>query len=230
MLTRRRHQFLEHLKKLYRETSAPVHYIAVAEALGVSKWTAYDVLTELEKEGYLEREYIINSSEKVPGRSMIMFVPTSLAEKISKVKLTRAVDWHQARSRLLDTLGNLSPDEVSRVIRELLDDMPGMGNPLITCAYGLTILLVLLKALGKKAMYMVHRALKKAPRPDAGLFIVTGTGIGLVANMLSQSPVIKQLDSYLYNLQEQIDNLTGGEHKLLLDFVKEALEKDCLSQ
>ncbi|WP_258360795.1 hypothetical protein [Moorella sulfitireducens (nom. illeg.)] len=221
MLTRRRSQFLERIKAIYQETGEPVHYITVAEDLQVSKWTAYDVLLELEKEGFLERQYVVNSNEKTPGRSMIMFVPTDLAE----IHPTFALDWQQVRSRLLETLSNILPREAGRVARELLEEMPGKAHPVITSAYILTILLVYLKSLGEKALQLVRNALTKAPRPEAGLLLATGTGWGLAANMLPQGKLAGQLAGYLSYLQEQIENLTGGEHKLLVDFLHEALER-----
>lgn len=230
MLTRRRHQFLERIKKIYRETRAPVHYVEVAEALSVSKWTAYDILLELEKQGFLERQYVINNNEKTPGRSMIKFIPTPRAESIDGVSTGESnttVAWQQAKRKLLATLSNLLPREASRVVRELLEEVPGKEQPVINCAYVLTIMLVLLKTLGEKAIQLVHHALKKAPRPEAGLFLVAGTGLGLVANLIPHGPLAGQLTGYLSNLQDQIDNLTGGEHKLLLDFVHEALEQSC---
>ncbi|AOQ22731.1 hypothetical protein [Neomoorella thermoacetica] len=228
MLTRRRRQFLDKIKKIYQETGKPVHYIAVAEALKVSKWTAYDVLLELEKEGFLERQYIVNSNEKTPGRSMVMFVPSPLAASLEGSggnTSSFVLDWQQARARLLDALANLLPREAGQVAGELLQEMPGKTNPVITSAYTLTILLVYLKSLGERALQVVRSALDKASRPEAGLFLATGTGLGLAVNMLSQNPLAGQLAGYLNRLQEHIENLTGREHKLLLDFLHEALER-----
>ncbi|WP_338833858.1 hypothetical protein MHLNE_02330 [Moorella humiferrea] len=221
MLTRRRTQFLERIKEIYQETGEPVHYITVAEALGVSKWTAYDILQELEKDGFLERKYVVNSNEKTPGRSMIMFVPTPLAAGEGNF----AVDWQEARARLLETVGNLLPREAGRVARELLEEIPGKAHPVITCAYTLTVLLVYLKSLGEKALQLVRGALKNARRPEAGLLLATGTGLGLAANMGPQGSLAGQLAAYLSRLQEQIEALNGGEHKLLLEFLHEALER-----
>ncbi|BCV20153.1 hypothetical protein [Moorella sp. Hama-1] len=228
MLTGRRRQFLDKIRKLYRETGAPVHYITVAEGLQVSKWTAYDVLLELEKEGFLERQYIVNSNEKSPGRSMVMFVPVTAAPDAGGnggSPPAFSLDWQQARTRLLDALSNLLPREAGRVAGELLQEMSKKNHPVITSAYTLTILLVYLKSLGKRALQVVRNALQKAPRPEAGLFLATGTGLGLAVNMLSQNPLAGQLAGYLNRLQEQIGKLSGGEHKLLADFLHEALER-----
>jgi hypothetical protein len=221
MLTRRRAQFLDRIQAIYQQTGEPVHYITVAEALQVSKWTAYDVLLELEKEGYLERQYIVNNNEKTPGRSMIMFLPAPLAGGNS----TFAMDWQQVRARLLDTLGDLLPREAGRVAHELMEEIPGKVYPVITCAYTLTVLLAYLKSLGEKALSLVCGALQKAPRPEAGLLLATGTGLGLAVNLLPQGNPAAQMAGYLNRLQEQIGNLTSGEHRLLLDFLHEALER-----
>ncbi len=48
--------------RIHQETGLPVHYVAVAERLEVSKWTAYDMLRQLEKSGYLEVEYAVAGS------------------------------------------------------------------------------------------------------------------------------------------------------------------------
>jgi len=73
-LTERRKQFLRGVVDMYRRTRLPVHYETLAERLGVSKWTAYDVLRALEEQGLLTRDYTVNRGE--PGRSQIVFVPT----------------------------------------------------------------------------------------------------------------------------------------------------------
>jgi Iron dependent repressor, N-terminal DNA binding domain. len=72
-LTRRRREFLSKINKLYQGTGQPVHYTTVAQALGVSKWTAYDILRELEKEDLLNVEYAVSREERNPGRSQVFF-------------------------------------------------------------------------------------------------------------------------------------------------------------
>ncbi|NLW07674.1 MAG: hypothetical protein GX039_06825, partial [Clostridia bacterium] len=192
------------------------------------KWTAYDMLLELEKQGFLERRYVVNSNEKIPGRSLLKFVPTLRADSISKEgKEEDSVnaDWQHARGKLLKTLSNLLPREANKVVGKLLAEIPGKEQPVINCAYVLTILLVLLKVLEEKAIQLLQHALQKVPRPEIGLFLVAGTGFGLLANPASQASVSSQLSAYVSNLQDQITTLSGGEHKLLLEFIHEALDK-----
>jgi hypothetical protein len=159
---------------------------------------------------------------------MIKFVPTLRAASIGEEGQEGFIvdDWQHARGKLLKTLSTLLPLEANKVVRELLAEMPGKEQPLIKCAYVLTILLVLLKVLGEKAIKLVYHALKKAPGPEVGLLLVTGTGFGLIANLASHVSFSGQLGGYLNNLQDQIATLSGGEHQLLLDFVREALEQN----
>lgn len=228
MLTQRRLQFLNKIKKLYQETSAPVHYVTVAETLKVSKWTAYDLLRELEKEGFLQREYVVNSLEKLPGRSMIMFIPTDKAYQIAEGEagwVNWHGDWQEVKERLLKIFNGLSPQEVKGVVHELLQEMQGKEHPLISSAYTLTVLLIYLKALGEKALNLIRTALQRVARPEMGLALVTGTALGLAANNSPQLPFTAQLMRYVHSLQEQIEHFTNREKKLLADFLREALNQ-----
>lgn len=229
MLTQRRMQFLNKIKKLYQETAAPVHYVTVAETLKVSKWTAYDLLRELEKEGFLEREYVVNSLEKLPGRSMIMFIPTDKAYQIGEGEAGRVNDWYsdwqEVKEKLLTIFNGLSLHEVKGVVQELLQEMQGKDHPLISSAYTLTVLLIYLKALGEKALNLLRTALQRVARPEMGLALVTGTALGLAANNSPQLPFTAQLMRYIHSLQEQIEHFTHREKKLLADFLREALNQ-----
>src|SRR4051812_19689025 len=79
-LTKRRREFLDQIYRQYQTTKLPVHYSEVAEAIGVSKWTAYDVLKTLENQGLLKRTYSTNENET--GRSLVVFSPTKLADEV----------------------------------------------------------------------------------------------------------------------------------------------------
>jgi DNA-binding Lrp family transcriptional regulator len=71
-LTRRQRDFLEALIELYKETRESVSYKEVAEKMGVSKWTAYDLIQELNRKGFLKVEYRLRPG---PGRSEVRFIP-----------------------------------------------------------------------------------------------------------------------------------------------------------
>ena len=128
-LTRRRKEFLYKIKKIHENTGAPVHYITVSEALGVSKWTAYDIMKELEKEGYLRSEYAVSREEKFPGRSAILFLPTPKAEELflkEKEEIDHMDEWQAAREKLLGMFEKVQKSGSNKIIDELLKEMPAI--------------------------------------------------------------------------------------------------------
>ena len=72
-LTRRQEEFVENLFDLYQEYNGPVHYSQLAERLGVSPFTAYDMLCMLEEKGVVASEYHLASDKSGPGRAERVF-------------------------------------------------------------------------------------------------------------------------------------------------------------
>lgn len=231
MLTPRRLQFLNKIKALYEESAAPVHYATVAEKLKVSKWTAYDLLRELEKDGFLRREYVVNATEKLPGRSMIMFVPTSKAYQMEAIEgegvnpLHWYRDWQEVKERLLKIFSGLSPQEARAAVAQLLQEIKGKEHPLILAAYTLSLLLLCLKTFGEKGLNLMRAALQRVTGPEMGLVLATGTGLGLAAHTSSHLPFVGQVTGLIHRFYEHLDKFTNSEKKLLSDFLKEALER-----
>ncbi len=78
-LTRRQEIFVQKMFDLKKEFDGPVHYSLLAERLGVSPFTAYDMLCLLEEKGYVTSEYQLPSDKIGPGRAERLFFPTSKA-------------------------------------------------------------------------------------------------------------------------------------------------------
>lgn len=150
-LTKRRLQFLHTLVELYQKTKLPIHYEALAKSLGVSKWTAYDMLKEIEKLGFITRSYEVNT--KVTGRSQVVFVPTDKASDLfnqSRNELVDLVDWKKTVeniSGLLKDLNNTGPNEA---VRKIWAEIPEASVRINFCAYIIGLLLMYLKKLGGK--------------------------------------------------------------------------------
>jgi len=104
-LTERRKQFLQQIVNLYEKTGLPVHYITLANLIGVSKWTAYDMLKGLEKNGLLKRDYTITPNEL--GRSMIVFTPTTKAEELFGQKRNKICNQSELEDIKNSVLGSL---------------------------------------------------------------------------------------------------------------------------
>lgn len=49
--------------------------MTLAKVIGDSKWKAYDMMMELEKNGYIIRGYSVNPGEK--GQSQVVFQPSA---------------------------------------------------------------------------------------------------------------------------------------------------------
>lgn len=75
-LTARRRECLAALDAAARAAGGAVHYSAVAEPLGISAWTAYDLLRELERDGLVATSYTHRAGVAV-GRTQVGFTPTA---------------------------------------------------------------------------------------------------------------------------------------------------------
>lgn len=75
-ITRRQEEFITSLHELCIELNGPIHYSVLAERLGVSPFTAYDMLCLLEEKGMATSEYQLASNKNGPGRAERVFCPS----------------------------------------------------------------------------------------------------------------------------------------------------------
>ncbi len=106
-LTRRQREFLEVLVELYNETGKPVSYKDVAEKMDVSKWTAYDIIQELLKKGFLKVEYRLRPG---PGRSEVHYIPKDasmvrVGAKDRKASLELISSWIKDKIEKYEKMG-----------------------------------------------------------------------------------------------------------------------------
>jgi Mn-dependent DtxR family transcriptional regulator len=78
-LTRRQEEFVKKMLELRQEFDGPVHYSLLAERLGVSPLTAYDMLCLLEEKGFVASAYQLPSDKNGPGRAERVFTPGRMA-------------------------------------------------------------------------------------------------------------------------------------------------------
>lgn len=78
-LTRRQEEFVQKMIELKQEFEGPVRYAVLAERLGVSPFTAYDMLCLLEEKGYVTSAYLLPGDKSGPGRAERVFYPGELA-------------------------------------------------------------------------------------------------------------------------------------------------------
>lgn len=226
-LTQRRKEFLIKIKQLYEKNNAPVHYITVAEKLGVSKWSAYEMLKELEKKGFLAAKYIVDQEKKNPGRSMVFFIPTKITEEVlsKKEQLSNQLEeWHRTKEYLLQMFKNLEKPGPQKAIDELLEKMSAIEMPIILSAYIITFLIVCLKIFSSKSIQFIKKHVLFTSKPEIALSMFAGAVLGNILKTAANFNLIDQLTAYIKQFQNSIDEINFQEKTLLMDFLKEALE------
>ena len=147
-LTLRQKAFFDKLVDLYREAQRPVHYSVLAKGLGVSRFSAYDMLKLLETKGLVRAEYVLDERDGGPGRSSVVFVPLLKAQELLSRLVANPVEqreWSQTVSHILGHLHqerNSSPGRDSSLLEELMAAIPKAMSPLAYSAQTLTALLL----------------------------------------------------------------------------------------
>jgi len=222
-ITRRRQEFLESIKLIYEQTKLPVHYATIAQKLGISVWSAYDMLKELEKGGYLSSEYLL-SKEKSVGRSQIVFSPTSKAFKVIAECENLPVDieeWHKTKEAILQKIGELKKISSTRLVKEITKEFSKAEVPFDYCAYLIAFFLLYIKTVGGKSKKFAEKLVKTVSQPQAGLQMLPGIVFGIFAKKVSNINLIKQLSKLIGNYQYHLAKISLAEHELLMDFMEE---------
>lgn len=215
-LTPRRKEFLAKLKALYDFKGAAVHYGVVAEALGISKWTAYDMVQALEREGYVRREYVL---EKLPGRSRLLVAPTGKAREVAAAN-EGCEEWQRWKARLLTALGQARAGHPTDHWQLETWESP---SPLIVCAGIVTLLLMELQKVNRRGQELIREVLNLSPRPEMGLSLVAGTTLGSLVERAVDRAIIRRIAEYVRRFQEKLAEISTADRRLLVDFVNEAL-------
>lgn len=90
LLSPRRREALEELRRLSEQAGGAVHYTLVAARMRISAWTAYGLLRELERAGLVLRSYA-REPRKTGGRSRILFLPADGDPLRDAVQRLRAI-------------------------------------------------------------------------------------------------------------------------------------------
>ena len=181
-LTFRQKAFLSKLLDLYHEMQEPIHYSVLAERLGVSSSTAYDMLRLLEQKGMVSGQYTTPKAASGPGRSNILFFPTAKAADFFSQLAgeSQEEEWEEVKARILASLHQGKASDYKSLLRELLARMPEAGSPLGRCAEVITALLLSLRE--TKHIFGEQNPvsmLLEAPVGRLGMSILAGLALGL---------------------------------------------------
>ncbi|MGG1600787.1 Lrp/AsnC family transcriptional regulator [Paenibacillus naphthalenovorans] len=223
ILTGRRKQFLQKLIDLYNKTNMPVHYETLARAIGVSKWTAYDMLKELEKLGCLTRDYAVNPGET--GRSQIVFQPTAKASSLFEQPRSEVIDpeeWHQIKTKVLALLNSLKSSSLSDAVQKVMEEIPKVQVRVAFCAYIIGLLLVYLRKLGGRTESLIKSLVQHAPTNEMRMTMFVGTVLGTIIQTMNHEMGIEVTD-LIGRYLKSITDLSDRERRMLSDFLYESL-------
>jgi DNA-binding PadR family transcriptional regulator len=233
-LTPRQLEFLRGLHDLVLAWQAPVHYSEVATSLGVSRYSAYDMLKLLEMKGLVAAEYVLSSTKDGPGRSRIVFRPTRSGLQLlgqqapgGSMSAVAPEEWTAFKNGILRRLGEAQRSSNWELLAELIARLPERRRPLHYCAQMVSVLVLnLRRAQDKMAAINPFDALDAlTTHQDEDLSALAGLSLGsvLVADDRTDPSVIRQLIGHIQSFQDELDSLSGESKSRLRAFLHEAI-------
>lgn len=227
-LTQRQHDFLRKLLDLYYHAQQPVHYSEVAAALGVNRFSAYDMLKLLEQKGYVSSQYVLGPSHNGPGRSSIAFAPTAKARAAVRLLGGRAhhsAEWQAVRERILTQLRARNPND-DALLRELLAHIPDIKSPVEYCAETAAALILNLHGLKQRASGLnpLKALATLAPSADLRLGTLAGLSIGSSLAHGIDRALLDRLLPLTRRFQAHLSTLNDEHLRNLSELVDEVLE------
>lgn len=228
-LTRRQKQFLSQFIAAYNEVNTPLHYTRLAEKLGISNVTTYEMLRLLEEFGLIRSEYEYPSEQHGPGRPSVFFSPTPegyLIIEQASPNPTSVEEWNGVRDEILKKLRDMKENGFEDLLSYLMVHMPESHNPLIAVTEFTTAILLALSTIPKSNQgHAILKRLMKIGLPgEIGLNALAGIGLTLSIFERVNKNISSMLSSQLGRYEEMLSNL-GKENVLrVCDFAREAAQ------
>lgn len=194
-LTRRQEEFIRNLLDLYHEANQPLHYTELAERLGVSRFTAYDMLRLLEEKGFAASTYRLAGDKSGPGRSEVVFIPTERAHQLvadlTQNQQRKEFNWEAAKDSALQAIRSGEHPE-TELAKELLGRIPAADqDSQHYCLEVITTMALRLRQ-GAGRRLLVEYLPGILPHLDAGdpedLSLLGGFVLGILAQENSDDP------------------------------------------
>jgi len=221
--------FLKTIKQVYEATNLPVHYARVAEILKISKWSAYEMLKTLERKGFLTSQYEVDQEKKYPGRARVMFVPTQLVNLVLREKNLENVvpvkEFQLLKERLMSVYDKTTKIAPEKLVEQMRAELSNIENPLVFCAYVITILILQLQTLSKTSISLLKDVVLEVSEGKIGLAMFVGVAIGSMTKTASQVQLLSHMADCLSGFQKNLAMLNRSEQVLLADFLSETLAK-----
>ena len=242
-ITTRQKEFLQILIDLYQQKGSPIHYSEVAQKMGLSKWTAYDMLQLLRREGLLEIEYLIPESnnhrwEKL-GRSTITFFPTKKGYTVSNLpqrKLpTKIAELDKLKKNIIQKFEEIKG---KFNLKDLFKEALQSKSPFILCACVLLILILLIKKITEgiteiQLLSQVIPADATNTYIELALTVFVGMCFGVLTKYINNIPKyvtgpnnsLDEYAGYIQTYNQYVSQMDKKEQKSLLNFLKDTLNE-----
>ncbi|WP_413299292.1 helix-turn-helix domain-containing protein [Bacillus sp. 1P10SD] len=222
ILTKRRREFLDQICRQYHTTNLPVHYSEVAEAIGVSKWTAYDVLKTLESQGLVKRNYSTNENET--GRSVVVFSPTEMAEEMfqkERRETSNMEEWEAILNHMTELIEKNQDLPLMDAIHNIITRMKTVEVKLEFCAYFLCVLILYLNSLGKTVKCLTVNMVNASTETKMKLTVFVGAVIGMIIQSVSDE-LSPEMITLVQQFFDNVNQLNGEEMQLLIAFIEQS--------
>ncbi|MGQ9731322.1 MAG: hypothetical protein ACUVX8_08585 [Candidatus Zipacnadales bacterium] len=208
------------------DPSSGMHYAALAQKLGVSKWSAYDMLLTLEKAGLVHRDYELPPGGRAGGRPRVLFRPTSkglyaLGERLNSV--SEAAEPGGLHEHIFLHLQDTTPKESKGSAQEWTESESAVGR----CAHLIASLLAVAQdSLQRVRLRRDLRRILQSPLPaSTKLSTFCGTIVASLGRLRPGEHRFQAIRDLLAKLEIQIAQLHPSERFVLLVFVSTALKR-----
>lgn len=226
-LTGRQKEFLSKFLDLYRQADRPLHYAALADRVGVTKITAYDMLRLLEERGLVTSEYVLPEGGG-PGRSNIVFSPTEKAATVMAQLAGQGwntAEWDEVKERILTVLREGKGTDYQSLLEEILLRIPERKSPMLYAAEMITAVLLNLHQLREeaKASSLLENLRALGWPGELGLSALAGLTLGLTFVERANRRITSLLLSYSRKYQDHLARLSAENKERLSDFAQEVM-------
>jgi predicted transcriptional regulator len=227
-LTHRQLQFLSQFLDIYREMEHSVHYVTVAERLGIGKVTAYEMLRLLEEKGLIRAEYQANPDQHGPGRSAVLFYPTQEANRLINVLAGNPADmedWKVVKEQILQRLREGKAGGYEDLLSNLLTRIPERRSLLIFVTELITAVILMLTTI--KDTPEIHALLERLQQiglpQKISLSVMSGIAMLLSVMERANRRYSSILLSHFSRYEEAIAQLDEESRRKLGEFTREVV-------
>jgi predicted transcriptional regulator len=232
-LTHRQEDFITKFIELFREMDCPIHYSTVAERLGVSDISAYDMLRLLEEKGLVYSQYELAEGKSGPGRSRIVFLPTPRARRQMKMasfaENVMGEMWEGLKKRAFEKMKKESEIQGYLLVQDILGQIPSDGKDYLKdCVEIMTILaLHLRRRAGRKLLldFLPQILASSEDASRANLNLLGGFALGiLVDETVEGREWSHELLQHVQRYQSLVSDMEPQTRKELAKHILEVFE------